>query len=170
MAQHAGAVLGQILRARRAAMVARGRVAQGLGHVSVENAAFGNADLRRSRRASQNQARLRSCLYSKQWAKRKGPDVAKARPPAQASTGPLQPSHVEPVQSADGEEWYDADAAQPQEYKVPDENLMPTWYARMYVMPFDAVAHAACFKDYGEGTSWKHSEGSDLQMGSQAEG
>lgn len=50
------------------------------------------------------------------------------------------------MQSADGEEWYDADAYQPQEYKVPDENLMPTWYARMYVMPFDAVAHAAFSK------------------------
>ena len=76
----------------------------------------------------------------------------------------------EPVQSADGEEWYDADAYQPQEYKVPDENLMPTWYARMYVMPFDRVAHAAFFKYYGEGTYWKHSSGSDLQMGSQVEG
>ena len=76
---------------------------------------------------------------------------------------------VEPVQSADGEEWYDADAFQPQEYKVPDENLIPTWYARKYLMPFDAVAHAAFFTYYGEGTSWKHSEGSDLQMGSQAE-
>ena len=30
----------------------------------------------------------------------------------------------EPLQSADGGEWYDADAYQPQE--VPDENLMPT--------------------------------------------
>ena len=40
LAQRAGAVLGHILRARRAAMVARGRVAQGLGHVSVENAAY----------------------------------------------------------------------------------------------------------------------------------
>ena len=76
----------------------------------------------------------------------------------------------EAMQSADGEEWYDADAYQPHEYKVPDKNLMPTWYARMYVMPFDAVAHAAFFKYYGEGTAWKHSEGSDLQMGSQAEG
>ena len=53
---------------------------------------------------------------------------------------------------------------------MPDENLMPTWYVRMYVMPFDEVAHAAFFKDYGEGASWKHSKGSDLQMGSQAEG
>ena len=74
------------------------------------------------------------------------------------------------MQSADGEEWYDADAYQPQEYKVPDENLMPTWYARMYVMPFDEVEHADFFKYYGEGASWKHSEGSDLQMGSQVEG
>ena len=49
----------------------------------------------------------------------------------------------DPVQSADGEEWYDADAHQPQEYKVPDEILMPTWYARMYAMPFDEVARAA---------------------------
>ena len=57
----------------------------------------------------------------------------------------------EPVPSADGEEWYDADAYQPQEYKVPDENLMPTWYARMYVMPFDAVAHAACAKTMARG-------------------
>ena len=55
----------------------------------------------------------------------------------------------EPVQSVDGEEWYDADAYQPQEYKVPDENLMPTWYARMYVMLFDAVAHAAFSKTMG---------------------
>ena len=76
----------------------------------------------------------------------------------------------DPVQSADGKEWYDADAYQPQEYRVPDENRMPTWYARACVMPFDAVAHAAFFKDYGEGTPWKHSEGSDLQVGSQAEG
>ena len=37
----------------------------------------------------------------------------------------------------------DVDAYQPQEYKVPDDNLMPTWHARMYVMPFDAAAHAA---------------------------
>jgi hypothetical protein len=120
LAQHAGAVLGQILRARRAAMVARGRVAQGPGHV---NAAFGNADLQRSRRTSQNQARLRSWSYSNKLAKRKGPDDAKAIPPAQASTGPLQPSHFEPVQSAHGEEWYDACAYQPQDCKVPDENL-----------------------------------------------
>ena len=76
----------------------------------------------------------------------------------------------EPVQSADGEEWYDADAYQPQEYNVPGENLIPTWYARMYVMPFDAVAHAAFSNTMAMGTSWKHSEGSDLQMGSQVEG
>ena len=55
------------------------------------------------------------------------------------------------LHSADGEEWYDADAYQPQEYKVPDENLMPTWYARMYVMPFDAVAHAAFSKTMARG-------------------
>ena len=76
----------------------------------------------------------------------------------------------EPVQSADGEEWYDADAYQPQEYKVPDENLMPTWYARMYVMPFDEVAHAAISKTMAMGASWNNSEGSDLQMGNQAQG
>ena len=57
----------------------------------------------------------------------------------------------EPVQSADGEEWYDADAYQPQEYKVPDENLMPTWYALMYVMMFDEVAHAAFSKTMARG-------------------
>ena len=50
------------------------------------------------------------------------------------------------MQSADGEEWYDPDAYPPQEYKAPDENLMPTWYARMYAMPLDAVAHAAFSK------------------------
>ena len=55
------------------------------------------------------------------------------------------------MQSADGEEWYDADAYQPQEYKVPDENLMPTWYARVYVMPFDEVAHAAFSKTMARG-------------------
>ena len=55
------------------------------------------------------------------------------------------------MQSADGEEWYDADAYQPQDYKVPDENLMPTWYARVYVMPFDEVAHTAFSKTMARG-------------------
>ena len=107
---------------------------------------FANAALRRSRRASQNQARLRSCFYSNKWANAKGPTTQRQYRHRKLRQGLYNRRTFEPVQSADGEEWCDADAYQPQEYKVPDENLMPTWYARMYVMPFDEVAHAAFFQ------------------------
>ena len=47
--------------------------------------------------------------------------------------------------------WYDAEAYLPQEYKAPEEFLMPTWYACVYVMPFDEVAHAALSKTMARG-------------------
>ena len=117
-------------------MVACCRVAQGPGPASLENAASGNAEQWRSRRTSQVQARLRSCLYSKGWAKRQGPVDKEARQ-CKLRQNLYNRRCFDPAQSADGEEWYDADAHQPQEYKVPDEIFMPTWYARMYAMPFE---------------------------------
>ena len=74
------------------------------------------------------------------------------------------------MQSADGEEWYDADAYQPQEYKVPDENLMPTWCVCMYVMTFDKVAHAAFSNTMARGRLGSMPQAQIFQMGSQDEG